>query len=151
MHPKNQNPSSSRRRKQGGQALVESSLTLLLFLMTLIAALDFSQLLFTHQMLVERVRVGLRWGMINSWDGTGDGIANVVMYNQPTAKTGGAYLGLTRANVQVAYSPATAANPNDVQVKVSIVNYRYQFLTPFIAHSFTNNGAVVETTPVTYR
>jgi len=136
---------------QRGQALVESALILMLFLMTLIAALDFSQVLFTHQMLVERTRSGLRWGMIHAWDGSGDAIANMILYNQSTAGTGGTFMGLTRANVSVTYTPATAANPNDVRLKVSIVDYKFRFFTPFIAKSFTNNRAVIESAPHLYR
>jgi len=27
--------------------------------------------------MVERVRAGVRWGVVNAWDGTGDQIANI--------------------------------------------------------------------------
>jgi hypothetical protein len=151
MLQKNQNSNPRKSRKRRGQALVESALTLMVFLMTLIGALDFCQLLFTHQMLVERTRSGLRWGMIHAWDGSGDSIANMVLYNQSTAKTTTGFLGLTRANVQVTFSPGPVGDPNESRLRISIVNYQYRFFTPFLARSFTNNTAVVESAPFMYR
>lgn len=144
------NPNRDARRRRRGQALVESALILLIVICTVIAIMDFSQLLFTHQLLVERSRAALRWGMINKWDGTGDRIANMVLYGSPTGGTGPGALGLTRANVRVTYTPGTAANPNDARITIAIVDYDYRFFTPFIASSFRNNFAVVESAPYTY-
>ena len=151
MHLKNQNHRIRASRARTGQALVESALVLMVLLMSLIAIVDFSQVLFTHQMLVERTRSGLRWGMIHAWDGTGDGIRNMILYNQPTAAGGRTFAGLTPSNVSVTYSAPTVANPNDVRLKVAIVDYRYVFFTPFLAKSFTNNVAVIESAPYLYR
>lgn len=151
MHLKNRNRRSLASRARKGQALVESALILMLLLMSLIAIVDFAQLLFTHQMLVERTRSGLRWGMIHAWDGTGDGIRNMILYNQPTVKSGGTLAGLTRSNIRVTYKPPTSANPNDTHLKVSIVDYKYRFFTPFLAKSFVNNTAVIESAPYLYR
>jgi len=145
MRQKNPNPDSRR-----GQALVESALVLIVVITTIIAIMDFSQLLFTHQMLVERARMGLRWGMINKWDGTGDQIANLVIYGRTSGGTGPGVLGLTRANVRVVYTPGTVDNPNDARITVSIVDYDYRFFTPFIAGKFRNNFAVVESSPYIY-
>jgi len=131
--------------------MLESALVLIVFLMVLFAIMDFSQVLFTHQMLVERTRSGLRWGMIHAWDGTGDGVANMIRYNQSTAGSGTAFMGLTRANISVIYSPPTAADPNDARLKVAIVDYRYRFVTPFLANSFTNNRAVIQSAPYLFR
>lgn len=151
MHLKNQNHRIRASRARTGQALVESALVLMVLLMSLIAIVDFSQVLFTHQMLVERTRSGLRWGMIHAWDGTGNGIRNMILYNQPTTRSGATFAGLTPSNVSVTYSAPTAANPNDVRLKVAIVGYTYRFFTPFLAKSFTNNVAVVESAPHLYR
>jgi hypothetical protein len=151
MPQKNQSCNPRANKKRRGQALVESALTLMVFLMTLIGALDFCQLLFTHQMLVERTRSGLRWGMIHAWDGTGDQVANMILYNQSTAKSGSGFLGMTRGNVQVTFSPGPALDPNESRLRIAIVNYQYKFFTPFLARSFTNNTAVVESAPFMYR
>lgn len=148
MRQKNPNPKIRAGRR--GQALVESALVLIVAISTIIAILDFSQLMFTHQLLVERTRNALRWGMIHKWDGTGDKIASMVLYGKPTGGTGPGVLGLTRANVRVTYSPGTAANPNDARLTVAIVDYDYRFFTPFIAGKFRNNFAVVESSPYIY-
>src|SRR6185295_4133642 len=109
---------------------VESALILLVFLAGVIGALDFGQLLFTHQLLVDRVRAGVRWGVVNAWDGTGDQIANVVRYDSSTAPDGAApFLGLTRANVSVVHTAAPASNPNDERITVSIVDYNFKFVS----------------------
>lgn len=148
MRQKNPNPDPRARRC--GQSLVESALVLLVAVSTIVAILDFSQLLFTHQLLVERTRKALRWGMINKWDGTGDKIASMVLYGKPTGGSGSAALGLTRANVRVTYTPGTTANPNDARLTVAIVDYDYRLFTPFIAGKFRNNYAVVESSPYSY-
>jgi hypothetical protein len=127
--------------------MVESALVLVVFPMVLFAIMD----LFTHQMPVERTRSGLRWGMIHAWDGTGDEIANMIRYNQPTAGSGAAFMGLTRANISVTYSAPTVANPNDARLKVAMVNYNFRFVTPFLLNSFTNNRAVIQSAPHLYR
>jgi Flp pilus assembly protein TadG len=148
MRQKNPNPDLRSRRR--GQSLVESALILLVAISTVIAILDFSQLLFTHQLLVERTRAALRWGMINKWDGTGDKIASMVLYGRPTGGTGAGVLGLTRSNVRVTLTPGTVDNPNDARLTVAIVDYDYRFFTPFIARKFRNNYAVVESSPYIY-
>lgn len=148
MRLKNPNPDPRNRRR--GQSLIESALILVMAISTIIAILDFSQLLFTHQLLVERTRAALRWGMIHKWDGTGDKIASVVLYGKPTGGTGAGALGLTRSNVRVTLTPGTVDNPNDARLTVAIVDYDYRFFTPFIAGKFRNNYAVVESSPYTY-
>src|SRR5947207_12154625 len=153
MQPKNQNrnriEATVKPKRERGQALVESALILLVFLASLIGAIDFGQLLFTHELMVERVRAGVRWGVVNAWDGTGDQIANMVLYNSSSVPEGGSpFLGMTRANVSVAHTNATASNPNDERITVSIVNYRFTFLSPWIAHTYSGNYAAVETAPM---
>ena len=139
-------------RSRSGQALVESALILLLFITTLVGILDVSQLLFIHQSLVERARMALRWGVVQPWDGTGTKIQNMVLYLQDTVPAGGSgFLGLTASNVQVTRTPGTSDNPNDERISVAIVNYNFNFLTPGIAKTFTNNTAVLESMPMAYK
>ena len=59
--------------------MVETSLVLLTFLMLLIGIIDFGQVLYFHQSLVERARAAARYGAINPTDTTG--IQNVAVYN----------------------------------------------------------------------
>lgn len=142
------------RKGRSGQALVESALILLLFITTLVGILDVSQLLFIHQSLVERTRDALRWGIVQPWDGTGAKIQNMVLYRTATAPSGiepPGFLGLVRANVLVTRTAGTVADPNDERLQIAIVNYNFNFFTPFIAKTFTNNSAVIESAPLLYR
>ena len=118
MRQKNQNrkrlKAEWKRNRERGQAIVEGALILLVFVGSLVGAMDFGQLLFTHQLLAERVRAGVRWGAVHSWDGTGDQIANVVRYNSSTAPDGASpFFGLTRANISVVHTAASVSDPND--------------------------------------
>ena len=147
-------PRLGTRRRRDGQALVESTLILLLFITTLVGIMDVSQLLFTHQSLVERVRMGLRWGSVQQWDGTGEKIQNMVLYRTQTAPPGvepQGFLGLKRVNVKVVRTAGTVDNPNDERLSVAIVDYNYRFFTPFVAKTFQNNYAILESAPLFYR
>jgi len=143
---------TNRNRGRRGQSIVETALILLVFLSTLIAVVDFGQVLFTHQMLVERVRSGLRWGMIKAWDGSGDQVANVILYGNPAPPAKGlTFLGLKRENLEVTQTPGTGGNPNDLRLRIRVVNYAFQLYTPMISRKFTNNDAIVESAPILYR
>ena len=142
-----------RRRQERGQALVEGALALLLFFAFLFAVIDCGQILVVHQALVERVRSAVRWGVVRHWDGTGEQIANRVLYRQTEepASTADAYLGLARANVQVRYSPAPAERPDDEVLSVAIVDYHYHFLSPWVTENLVNPRPVFITAPMAYR
>src|SRR6266446_5834101 len=110
-------------KRRRGQSMVEATLVLLVFFALLLGVIDCGQILFAHQALVERVRSAVRWGSVHPFDG--EQVLNLVLYNQtdePRMTTPG-YLGLTRANVQVRYQPATAERPDDETLSVAIVNY----------------------------
>ena len=102
-------------RAERGQSLVEGTLVMLVFFALMFGVIDCGQVLVAHQALVERVRSAARWGVVHPWDGTGEQIANLILYNQseePRTTTDG-YLGLTRANVQVRYQPPAPSRPDD--------------------------------------
>ena len=133
--------------------MIESTLVMLAFFALLFGVVDCGQVLVAHQALVERVRAAVRWGVVRQWDGTGDQIANLVLYNQPDeprSATDG-YLGLTRANLQVRYQPATPARPDDEMLTVAIVNYRYHFMSPWIGEVLVNPRPVLISAPMAYR
>jgi len=139
--------------REAGQSLVESTFVLLIFFVLLFGVIDCGQVLVAHQSLVERVRGGVRWGVVRPFDGTGDQIANLVLYNQPeeprAAKEG--FLGLSRENVQVRYRPATAERPDDETLSVAIVNYRYHFLSPWAGKALVNPRPVLMSAPMAFR
>src|SRR5436190_21673997 len=119
------------RRSERGQTLIEGALALLVFCSLLFGVIDCGLVLVRHQSLVERVRSAVRWGVVRPWDGSGEQIANLILYDQPTQppSTTKGYLGLSRENVHITYQPASAARPDDEVLSVAIVNYRYQFLS----------------------
>lgn len=142
----------SRKESARGQAALEAALVLMTLLALLISALDFGQVMFFHQALVERVRNAARWASVHAYDGTGEQIRNMVLFNEPTAPDGrSGFLGLTEDNVDVLYSPGTTANPNDERVTVTLRNYRYQFFSPWIAGQFVDRNPITETIPIFYR
>jgi hypothetical protein len=136
---------SGQRRR--GQALVESALILVSFIAMLIGAMDFGQILFFHQSLVERVRSGVRWGAVHAYDETS--IKNMIRYNQTTPPDGAQpFLGISDSNITVSVLDSGASTE---RIQVAIVNYQFYFVSPWIAKTFTNNLAVVETLPTEYR
>ena len=138
---------TKRNTRRRGQVLVETSLILVSFLAIVIGAMDFGQVLFFHQSLVERVRAGLRWGAVREFDETA--IKNVIRFNQSTQPDGAApFLGLTNSNITVT---RVDANATSERIQIGIVGYNYYFFSPFIAKTFTDNLAVIETLPTEYR
>ena len=146
-------PQSERRTgSQRGQTLIEGALALLVFFSLMFGVIDCGLMLVRHQALVERVRSAVRWGVVRPWDGNGEQIANLILYEQTkssSASTG--YLGLTRENVQVRYQPASPSRPDDEVLSVAIVNFHYQFLSPWITEIFVNPRPVLITAPMAYK
>jgi hypothetical protein len=142
-----------RARRERGQTLVEGAMALLVFFTLLFGVVDCGLMLVSHQSLVERVRSAVRWGVVRPWDGTGEQIANLILYDQPTepASATNGYLGLMRENVQVTYQPSSAARPDDEALSVAIVNYHYRFLSPWITQVFVNPRPVMITSPMAYK
>ena len=141
------------KRSERGQSLVEGTFVLLVFFALLFGVIDCGQVLVAHQSLVERVRSAVRWGVVRPWDGTGEQIANLILYDQPeeprSSRDG--YLGLTRANVQVRYQPPLAARPDDEGLTVSIVNFHYHFLSPWLTQTFVSPRPVMMAAPMAYQ
>ena len=82
-------------RGKRGQALVESALVLVSFIAMLVGAMDFGQVLFFHQSLVERVRSGIRYGAMHAYNETS--IKNMIRFNQTTQPDGvQPFLGIAR-------------------------------------------------------
>lgn len=142
-----------RRRCERGQSFIESTFVMLAFFALLFAVIDCGQMMVAHQALVERVRAAVRWGIVRPWDGTGDQIANLILYNQtaePRAAADG-YLGLKRENLRVAYQPSSANRPDDEMLSVTVVNYRYHFISPWIANALVNPRPVLISAPMAVR
>ncbi len=113
-----------RYRRQRGNALVESALTVTLFLTFLFSIFDFGWTLFFHQTLVHQARTGARYAAVNPTDLTG--AQNLVLYNQTTTGTSGIF-GLQPANVTV--TRAGTAGGIDDRINVNISNYQFILIT----------------------
>src|SRR5882724_9302067 len=82
------------RKKQSGQAMLESALILLVFLVVLLGIVDFGQFFYFHQSLTDRARAGARYGSVHACsnlDACSEAV-NYTIYNDPTTTTGGAVL-----------------------------------------------------------
>lgn len=122
MSQESQNNLRARRRR--GNAIVEASLTLILFSTILFSLFDFGWVLFYHQTLMHRARSGARYGAANPTDTSG--IQNVVLYDSTTGNGPGVF-GLTTANVAV--SRSGLAGGTDDRIVVKITGYSYNLIT----------------------
>lgn len=128
-------------RRENGQALLESALVTLAFLLVFIGLLDVAQIFFIHQSLEERARDAARYGAVHPYDA--EAIRNYVLYRQPEAPEPApahGFLGLTPANVSVSRLDAgTSAD----RVVVEITGYLFEFFTPWVAGQRTGKPIVV--------
>jgi hypothetical protein len=140
----------SKLHRTRGQGLVEAAMVLLVFFALLFGVVDCGQVLYAHQVLVERVRSAVRWGTLHPYDGTGEQVASLILYDQPDEPrmSRAGFLGLTRANVQVRYQPATAERPDDQMLSVAIVNYESHFFSPWIAKTIVSPRPVLISAPM---
>jgi TadE-like protein len=134
--------SASHNRTRRGSAFVEGALVLTIVLFTLIGIIDFGQILLTQQALVERVRAGARYAVVNTFNEAN--IKNVVLYNSATAGTK-SILGLTPDMVQV--SLLSAGTP-EARIEIRIVNYPFRFFTPLVQGLYSTNNRIRITMPV---
>lgn len=126
-----------------GQALVESALVIIVFLVFILGTLDFGQFLYFHQSLAERARAAARYGAVNWTDRTA--IENVAVYNDPAGTTNGAtplIPNLTTAMVSVCLpGDAGCSNPSNTtesRITVTISGYQMVTFNLVIPGSFTN-------------
>jgi Flp pilus assembly protein TadG len=127
-----------KRCTERGSTMVEMALVMLTFFCLLIGAIDFGQVLYFHQALVERARAAARYGSIDPTNTTA--IQNVALYNSTSAGTAPLLSGLTAAMVHVTNSDN---NTSKARVVVSISGYPIQFFSPYIAQTFNNQTVKV--------
>jgi len=139
--------SNRRNRKQRGQALVESVLTLTAFMAIFMGMIEIGEIMYIHQTLAERTRSAVRWGAVNAWDDTNSPaqITNVVLYGSPTAPDGGhGIFGLAASNVTVTRPQPDYSSADRIVVKVS--GYSLTFFTKAIVQLSTNPAASAQFT-----
>jgi len=131
------------RSRNSGQALVETSLVLLLLVTFALGTLDFGQYLHFHQSLAERARAAARYGAVNPADRIG--VQNVAVYNDPRGAASGAtplLPNFTAAMVSVCLPgdkmcADPAAGP-DARVTVTISGYQMATFGLLLPRSFTS-------------
>jgi TadE-like protein len=126
--------SFNRNRARAGSALIEASLVTMLVLTMILSIFELGYVLFEHHTLLYQARQAARFGAVNPSNLTA--VQNMVLYGQTSAPTGlsSGKFGLTAAMVNVARSDA--GTPQD-RLVITISNYTYTLVLPFLAGSFT--------------
>jgi Flp pilus assembly protein TadG len=131
---------SGPQRNERGSALLESALVLLTFVLMLIGTVDFGQVIYFHQSLVERARAAARYGAVHPTDTTG--IKNMAVYNSATTTELS-----TRVLPNLTTSMVDVRNPDinttSARVVVTITGYPINFFSPYIAQTFNNRAIQV--------
>lgn len=130
-----------RRATQTGQALVESVLTLMAFLIILLGMIEIGQILFVHQFISERIRSAVRWGSVNAWDDTNSPtlISNMVLYGTTTpAPSAQPIFNLTSQNVAVTRPQPDYSAADCIVVKVS--GYALTFISNATVQAANGNS-----------
>jgi cell division protein FtsB len=120
------------KKSQKGQAMVESALSILVFLSMLLGILDFGQYLYFQQTLTERARAAARYAVLDPSQATK--IKNIALYNSETVgeDTKGLIPGLTADMISI--STADLGSPEG-RVTVKISDFPITFVTPGLARS----------------
>ena len=114
-----------------GSAVVESALILLIALILMVGILDFGQIMFMHQTIMNRTQTVARQAAVKNY--TVDNVKNLIVYNTqtPTDGTRGMF-GLTASNVDVTFSDASSA---EQRLYISVTNLDYRTYTPLFARA----------------
>jgi hypothetical protein len=129
---------SSKRNRQKGGTVLETVLTLIVFLALFFGIFDVGTMLFVHQTLTDRARNAARWGAVNTFDPIS--IQNLVLYGTTTAGPTPSF-GLSAANVTVSRPAATIGQPED-RVIVTVI-YPVHLVSVLLGQSSTWSGGSV--------
>ncbi len=118
-----------------GQSLIEATLVMLVFFALLFGVIDCGQVMYSRQALQDRVQSAVRYASLHPYDGTGEQVANLILYGELTASQKPAFLDLTRGNIQV-------RSTGDL-LTVAIVNYDSHFFSPWLRQIVSPRPIVV--------
>jgi len=122
--------------------MLESALTLVVFLALFFGVFDVGEMLFVHQTLTDRTRNAARWGAVNTFDATA--ITNLVLYGATTpAQAQTPSFGLSASNVTVSRPAASIGQPDD-RIIVT-VTYPVSLVSAFLGRSATWSAPSVPT------
>ena len=119
------------RKGEHGATLVEFAIAATVFLTVMFAVLEFGRALWVHNALTDAARRGARYAVLHQQSDI-DAVKNVVVYGDPAGGTTPVVNNLASTNVQVNYS---TFGLDGGTVQVSITNYQFQFVIPFIGTS----------------
>ena len=120
------------KNNERGSTLLEFAIGATVFLTAMFAILEFGRALWIHNALADAARRGARYAVINLQDEAK--VQNVVVYGNPAGGPKPLVDKLTTGNVTVTYS---GFEMNKGTVKVSITNYQFQFVLPFLGAKIT--------------
>jgi Flp pilus assembly protein TadG len=120
------------RNKRSGQALVESALTMMIFLPVLIGIADFGQFLYLHQTLTDRARSAARWGAVHAYTSAGDHIKEVAVYEMANPPAGTAAI-LPNLTTGMVTATLDDVGTDSARITVKISDYPYNFLSPYMS------------------
>ena len=132
------------RKKQRGQAFIESALIMLIFVPVLVGIADFGQVIYFHASLTERARAAARYGAVHTYT-DGSAIKNVAVYNDPSPATGTAGL-VPYLTTSLVTATLDVANTDSARITVTITNYPFNFISGFMSQS-TWYKTVITTEP----
>jgi Flp pilus assembly protein TadG len=113
--------------------LVEFAIGVTVFVTAMFAVLEFGRALWVHNALADAARRGARYAVLHSAADV-DQVKNVVVYGDPAGGSQPMLNNLTTSNVNVTYN---GFGLNQGTVSVSIINYQFQFVVPFIGTTIT--------------
>lgn len=116
-----------------GATLVEFSIGVTVFLVSVFAVVEFGRALYTHNALADAARRGARYATLHSATDI-DQVKNVVVYGDPAGGSQPLLPNLSTANVSVSYSNFAL---NKGTVSVSVTDYQFQFVLPLVGSSIT--------------
>jgi Flp pilus assembly protein TadG len=122
---------------QRGQALVEMSFMLVVFLFLTFGITEFARALYTYATIVNYTRAAARWAVVHQY--TADNVTkaqNIVLYGDPDTSSGSPMVvGLTRSMIEIPTPVTVEAEPSSgtiISQKISVIvrNYQFRFLVP---------------------
>ena len=138
---------TQKRSDQRGATLVEFAIGASVFLLSLFALIEFGRLLWTHNALADAARRAARYavnqpastpaGVKTTGQNVGPSltaIRNVGVYGDPAGGSQPLVTNLTTANLDVQYTDFGLGSGT---VAVTVTNYQFQFILPFIGTTIT--------------
>ena len=127
-------------KRQRGSTLVEFAIGALVFFTATFSVLEFSRLLWTHNALSDAARRGARYAVTHD-ESAIDDVKRVAVFGNTDGEGQPLVAGLTEGMVNVEYKessiPGVGFGYPDGAVTVSIPDYEFKFVLPFLGEGVT--------------